>query len=141
MPQLRFEKDTHWLDLSGNRRVLRQPHPGIQRKNMPELLRAGCRRTIQPRHPSLLLHHDRLPGRACVSFKARVKSQVNNGLTVYVEEETTNWQYPQISGTMLSGTASSWNEITGTVIPTDPGGTVFVFFEARGCAKLCKLDR
>lgn len=64
-------------------------------------------------------------------FKARVKSQVNNGLTVYAEEETTNWQYPQISGTMLSGTAGSWNEITGTVIPTDPGGTVFVFFEAR----------
>lgn len=64
-------------------------------------------------------------------FRVRVKSQITNGLTVYAEEKTTDWQYPQVSNTMLSGAAGSWNEITGTVIPTDSGGTVFLFFEAR----------
>lgn len=64
-------------------------------------------------------------------FRAKIKSQISNGLTVYAEEETTDWQYPQVSETMYSGNAGSWNEITGTIIPIDSGGSVFIFFEAR----------
>lgn len=64
-------------------------------------------------------------------FKAWVRSEVADGLTVYAEEETPEFQYPQVSDTMLSGTAGTWREISADIVPTATGGTVFIFFEAR----------
>jgi len=67
-------------------------------------------------------------------FEAYVFSDVADGLTIYAEEETSDFQYSQVSETMTSGPAGSWNRITGTITPTDSDGTVYVFFEARNVA-------
>lgn len=64
-------------------------------------------------------------------LEAYVYSEVDDGLTIYVEEETSDYQYPQVSKTAVSGTAGQWNKISMVVTPTDSNGTMFVFFEAR----------